>query len=572
MLAALGCVTTGLLAGCGERTDTGSTPSSTDQAAATSTDQAPTASSTTQPTTVASTDRTTTSTDEQTTASSTDQPTETAEAAYYVSPDGDDENRGTRDSPIATVTEGVNRAQPGETVQVAPGEYTEAIVTVRDGAPDAPITIRGPADAVIRPPPETYSAVTIRHHHTHLRGMTITGLIDPERKFDDWRAWAANCVLINPSARADAGVDYIRGAVVEPSRAGNTGRALIQTVRIRDAVIGNFEVTGPTGMRYDPRVANHEIGHVGEIVYVGSPETVRTRESHPYDTLDRSRNIRIHHIDNSAGYSHNEFVEVKLGSTNVTVEYCTDRNAGHNTEGLVEPAILIAGNDCTVRWNDVGSCPVPIGFNAWTPTGDIDPGDWAQNNAVYGNHIHGFAAGALRFPVEDDVGIRPADQRVLCGNRIERGDPPVEPWVPEANGFDGQIADRRGQDEVRVAVGAGPDGHAFDPPAVIVDPGTTITWDWVEDSGAHYVVSRVRVTSDPDDVPDPVSGPNSTSETVEAIGMTRYACYEHHDEGMRSAVVVAAEEGRYAYATGECDESIPSVDEVGHTGGNTSET
>lgn len=540
MLATLGLVTTGVLAGCNESTESDTADS-------------PTESESREPIT-----------ESRATETKSETATRTPNTAdYYLSPDGADDNDGSQENPLATVSEGLNRAQPGETIRLTPGEYTEAIFTVRNGKPENPITIEGPEDAVIRPPPETYSAVTIRHHHIHFRGMTITGLIDPAEKYEDWRAWAGNCVQISPISRADEGVEYIRGAVVEPAKAGNTRRALIQTVRIRDAVIGGFEVIGPTGMRYDPRVANHKIGHVGEIVYGGEPADAHKRPGYPYDTPERTRNVRVHHIDNSAGYSHNDFVDIKPGCTNVTVEYCTDRNAGHNNEGLVGPAINVHGNDCTIRWNDIGDCPSPIGFASWK----MDETEWGQNNAVYENYIHGFAAGAFNFRTRKGVELGPADQRTLCGNQIERGNPDIEPWVPEANGFDREIADRRGQEAVSIRVGSGPNGHAFDPPVVIVDPGTTITWEWVEDSGAHYVVSRVRVNSDPEDIPDLIEGSYSTSVTVEIPEMKRYVCYNHHDEGMRSAVVVAAEEGRYEYAMGECDSSIPDSDEIGHTGG-----
>jgi len=553
MLATLGFVTTGVLAGCDENAETRGTNSNTEV------DRV-------EPDT--ETDATEPDTETNATESDSEPATTTAETVeYYVGPDGADGNDGSQNSPLETVSEGLDRARPGETVQLKPGVYNESIFTVRDGEPDNPITVKGPEDAVVRPLPDTYSAITVRHHHIHLRGMTINGLINPDKKYEDWSAWAANCVQVNPVSRAEEGVEYVRGAVVEPAQAGNTRRALIQTGRIRDAVIGGFEVIGPTGMQYDPRVANHQIGHIGEIVYVGNPADKHQDSGYPYDTPERTRNVRIHHIDNSTGYSHNEFVEVKPGCTNVTIEYCTDRNAGHNTEGLVEPAILISGNECTIRWNDVGDCPSPIGFNSW----EMDGTEWAQNNAVYGNHIHGFAAGAINFRSRKGVKIGPADQRNLCSNQIERGDPDIEPWVPEANGFDGQVADRRGQQEVSISVGSGPDGHAFAPPVVVVDPGTIIRWEWVEDSGAHYVVSRVQVTADPENVPDLIEGPYSTSATVETPEMKRYACYDHHDKGMRSAVVVAADESRFEYAIAECDSSIPDGDGVGHNAGDAPE-
>jgi len=534
IITTLGLATTGILAGCNETNETTATPDST----------AP---------------------DTETTTTETDTESSASDADYYVSPDGNNENDGSQTDPLSTISAALNQAQPGDTIYVFPGEYVEAIFTVRDGEPDNPITITGPEDAVITPPPETYSAVTIRHHHTHLRGMTINGLINADQKYEDWRAWAGNCVQISPLSRADEGVEYVRGAVVEPTKVGNTRRALIQTARIRDAVIGGFEVIGPAGMKYNPRVANYEIGHVGEIVYVGLPADAHKMSWNPYDTPERTRNVRVHHINNSAGYSHNDFVDIKPGCTNVTVEYCTDRNAGHNTEGLVGPAIPISGDDCTIRWNDIGDCPSPIGFLSWKTDGK----EWGKNNEVYGNRLHDFAAGAFNFRSRKGVELSPDDQRILCGNDIDRGNPDIEPWVPNSNGFNGDIADHRGENNVTIQVGAGPDGHAFDPAVVMVDPGTTITWEWVEGSGAHYVVSRVQVNNDPDTIPDLIDdGTYSTSETLNIPEMKRYACYNHHDDGMLSTIVVAADADRYAYATGECKPGLPETDGIGHTAGN----
>jgi plastocyanin len=484
-----------------------------------------------------------------------------------VAPEGSNDAVGSPDAPLRTIEAALERAQPGDTVELAPGEYRELLRTQRDGEPDAPITVTGPPEAVVRPTQDVNDAVLIEHNHFHLRGITINGLVDPERKYEDYRAWIPRCVNISPLRRREEGIEYLRDIVVEPSRLGNGARALIQVERVRNASIGNFEVIGPAGMQFDPRVDNHEVGHIREIVYVGSPEVHRGEDYYGYDTLDRSRDIRIHHIDNSEGYEHNELVDVKLGSSGVTVEYCTDRNAGHNTEGVVSAAIDLKGNDCTVRWNDIGECPLPVSFGAWAPSEDVDSGDWSQNNAVYGNHIHDFVAGPFRLRNEGDIGpVSFEDQRTLCGNRIDRGELDVEPWMVGANGFD-RLVDRRGTDEVTVEVGAGSDGRALDPAAVVVDRGTTITWDWVEGSGSHYIVDRLRTAAPPESVPDPRPAPYSESETLDMVGMTRYACYAHHEEGMIGAVVVAESPDRYAFTEAACDSSLPDGDGVGHVGG-----
>ena len=44
-------------------------------------------------------------------------------AEYYVSPDGDDANPGTKESPFATVARGQEAAEPGDTVWIGGGEY-----------------------------------------------------------------------------------------------------------------------------------------------------------------------------------------------------------------------------------------------------------------------------------------------------------------------------------------------------------------------------------------------------------------------------------------------------------------
>lgn len=203
MLAVLGLPTTGVPAGCNETTDPTDTTPTTPHPDTTDTTPA-------------------------TEASETRPDTSVPNADYYVSPNGNDDNSGSQSDPLSTIDAALTQAKPGDTISLLPGEYVEAIFTVRDGEPDDPITITGPENAVITPPPETYSIITIRHNHIHLRGTTLNGLIDPDRKYEDWRAWAGNCIQINPLSRADEGVEYVRGVVVEPAKAGNTRRALIQ--------------------------------------------------------------------------------------------------------------------------------------------------------------------------------------------------------------------------------------------------------------------------------------------------------------------------------------------------------
>lgn len=338
----------------------------------------------------------------------------------FVSPEGSDFNPGTSTAPLKHIQAALEFAGPGTTVRLAPGEYRESVLTQTDGEPDAPIKITGPPEAVIRPPPGSHDCMYIKHHHTHVTGITLDGLTEPEKRLEDHEAYADNIVWITSVDRALDGVEYLRGVVFEPSRIGNTAKAMVQTARVRNASIGNFEVIGPAGVRYDDRVENTEVGHVGEIVYVGSPEPDRGVFKYGYTTVDRTQNVRIHHIDNSEGYRHAEFADIKLGCTDITVEYCTSRNSGHSSEKAPWPMVNLGGNDCTIRWNDFASGPTGFQVASWVPTGDIDGTEWAKNNAIYGNRLADFSDQVFRFPDSgDSVSLGSEAQRILCGNTIE---------------------------------------------------------------------------------------------------------------------------------------------------------
>ena len=115
----------------------------------------------------------------------------------------------------------------------------------------------------------------------------------------------------------------------------------------------------------------------------------------------------------------------------------------------------------------------------------------------------------------------------------------VDEHLSAANGYDGSVADETGSDTVEVAVGAGENGFAFDPAAIRVSPGTTITWTWTGEGGAHNVVSD---GDGPLDSGEPATGESVTYEaTLDSPGAYPYYCEPHQSLGMKGAVVVADE-------------------------------
>ncbi len=118
-------------------------------------------------------------------------------------------------------------------------------------------------------------------------------------------------------------------------------------------------------------------------------------------------------------------------------------------------------------------------------------------------------------------------------------------YLAEAD-WDGNTVDASEVDEVVVDVGAG-GGLQFGPPAIYVEPGTTIQWVWTGDGGAHNVVHDVddRIfDSRPEHDGDTIADQGFTYEyTVEEEdeGAHPYVCTPHRGVEMKGVVVVGEE-------------------------------
>ncbi|MGN8217903.1 halocyanin domain-containing protein [Halococcus morrhuae DSM 1307] len=117
------------------------------------------------------------------------------------------------------------------------------------------------------------------------------------------------------------------------------------------------------------------------------------------------------------------------------------------------------------------------------------------------------------------------------------GDTPrsFDGWLSNTGNYEG-IVDRTGADEVSVKLGATGNGgpYAFDPPAIHVDPGTTVVWEWVTDTGPHDIVDTDgRYRSE-----KVATAGHQFAMTFDGDGLSKYECISHSEKGMRGAVVV----------------------------------
>ena len=118
---------------------------------------------------------------------------------------------------------------------------------------------------------------------------------------------------------------------------------------------------------------------------------------------------------------------------------------------------------------------------------------------------------------------------------------PTEPdykgWFDDVSNYS-RTVDARGQPSVTVRVGVQGDVgyYKFDPAAIAVSPGTTVTWRWTGRGGTHNVVSRTGVF----DSGKLVDRSGHTFDyTFDQPGVYYYVCEPHALMGMKGAVFVA---------------------------------
>jgi halocyanin-like protein len=117
------------------------------------------------------------------------------------------------------------------------------------------------------------------------------------------------------------------------------------------------------------------------------------------------------------------------------------------------------------------------------------------------------------------------------------GPPDYQGWFSNVPNFE-STEDLRGESSVSVTVGAEPNNNwSFAPPAIHVDPGTEIVWEWSGNGGAHNVVGENREFES-----ELVQEEGHTfSQTFEEEGIVKYFCRPHRSAGMKAAVVVGSD-------------------------------
>jgi halocyanin-like protein len=108
----------------------------------------------------------------------------------------------------------------------------------------------------------------------------------------------------------------------------------------------------------------------------------------------------------------------------------------------------------------------------------------------------------------------------------------------EANLYAGEFVDFTGEQRVTIEVGGGDAALAFDPPAIRVDSGTEIVWEWTGEGGAHNIVSAAESASEFRSGGVVQSSDKTYTRTLSSSGVHLYYCAPHRAVGMHGAIVV----------------------------------
>ncbi|MHA6631308.1 hypothetical protein ACU61A_38235 [Pseudonocardia sichuanensis] len=346
----------------------------------------------------------------------------------YVSPAGDDNTGdGSQAAPLRTIQAALDEAEAGTVVNLAPGEYRETLTTMRDGTPEAPITIRGPetgTDPAGRRQAVLYGTgriVNIDHNHYTLEGFTIDGQerLDGAQLPTDLASIDAFKAGVQTEVE-DSKLIYIGSADTTRDVTGTTIRNMFLTeagtecVRLRNNANGNtiadsvIQYCGLLGRGDgddeddDDRFPYHN----GEGVYIGTSPESDSQPMHDNDTS--SNNVVTGNVIRTFG---SECLDVKENAHGNVFE---DNECSANTEPreFNGSNVELRGHDNVVRGNVIADS---AGWNVKIQSDDEDDYD-NGGNSLENNTLSGSAAEPVRIGTD-------APQGAFCGNSVTAAEP-----------------------------------------------------------------------------------------------------------------------------------------------------
>lgn len=298
---------------------------------------------------------------------------------------------------LTSIQAALGKANPGDIIELAVGEYFEDIHSVQDATPSQPITIRGSRGSVIRGSGHSSRIIQINHDYHHLVGFTVDGLVGKPDAKDSYR----DKLVYVHGRRPYRGVE---GTLIDGLELRNAGgeclrlRYFVTHSEIRNS---RFIGCGVHDFKFPPGGKN------GEAIYLGTSSTQWADGKNPTDGPDRTTDNWVHH--NAFQTWGNECVDIKEGAERNLVE--------HNLcEQQLDPqsgGFDSRGDNNVFRYNTVRNNRGA----AFRLGGHVIAGHaYGVDNQVYGNIIGLNDGGGVKIMVHP--------QERICGNQFQHAATP----------------------------------------------------------------------------------------------------------------------------------------------------
>ncbi len=315
---------------------------------------------------------------------------------FFVSPSGNSKNNGlSSDAPLARIQQAVNRAYPGDTIVLMPGEYYENFHSVRDGKKEKPITIIATPGAVIYGYKKPGGKIIdITHSYIHLVNLNING--NYKKGCRALKCYHDKIIYIKGSYKS-----LLRGIAVVGCTLQNAWGECLRIKYTNGCRVGWNRIShcGIRDFVYKRGKQN------GEGIYVG------TAPEQSHGKPDKTSDIYIY--DNSIATYGAECIDVKENSGNIFMydNLCTKEKAEH------VGGISVRSNGNVICGNIVFNC-----LGAGIRLGG-DTKKYGVNNSVLNNYLSGNKMAGLKIMV--------LPQKKMCSN-VSTGE---KPYYPDNKSF-----------------------------------------------------------------------------------------------------------------------------------------
>ncbi len=297
--------------------------------------------------------------------------------SLYVSKNGNDNNKGSKKSPLKTINKAIKKAKPGTTIYVMDGTYREEIVFERSGKKGAYITLKayrknkakltlkkGKGGAIISLEGQDYIAIS---------GFDI-GNVEAKEAYGILITEGSNHVSIKNNRIHD-----IKATDPDNDEAGANGILLLGEGKSRGAAISNIYIS-------NNQVYNLVTGYSEAISVAGNCQYVTVKGNRVHDNT----NIGIDFYGN-AGYSENEELDQPrfckaYGNIVYKCKCPYAENAGIYVDGA---------RDCEIYNNTVydNIYGIEVGSEEGFGKDETYP---VKGILVYGNNLYNNPSGGIR--------------------------------------------------------------------------------------------------------------------------------------------------------------------------------